>query len=482
VSRRFPLAERKHKKQVAAAAIDSELPKSSAAPIPNDVDLGACVLRKLNEENEASNTSPLQKHFLEVSPNLWPLVVVEEGEHLVAVLPLVPVEAFLEWNKGKAGGRNGKGGGFYHGEAFASALQAIPSVSIAVETSVSIAGILKKEKRKGHGQQGNITAKEMYDRAWQFILDAIPAGILMDTSVSNIEAMFNSPYTQKPMKQPQPFFKPHLFKGRQRIKFMVEENVTGCLGPTPGHSHSNHGELGLCKLTGRIRCCADIENLPDITVPLSIPKDSALDVIVHECTRSYGSIHEQTNVLCFSPPLDWFQLASYMPKGKKEEEGEGSWHLPISCTLEVLITSPSVVQFRALLRCEGVTNKELDYCTLNVKIHLESARLAEVHSSSGAFDQSTRTWNIFTKSKSASKDEWLTSTIHLDKFTSVLELREALRSCLSADLEWRISNRTLTGMRVDTKQISIYPSQNVQVDSSMKSSANVTIMPSIIMN
>lgn len=473
VSRRFPLAERKHKKQVATAAIDNELPKSSAAPIPDDVDLGACVLHKLNEEKEASDTSPLQKHFLEVSPNLWPLVVLDEGEHVVAVLPLVPVEAFLEYNKRKLGRNGSKSGGFYHGEALASTLQAIPSVSIAVETTVSIANILKREKKKGDG-------KEIYDRAWQFILDGIPAGILMDPSVSNIEAMFNSPYMQKPMKQPQPFFKPHLFKGRQRIKFMVEEHVTGCLGPIPGHS--NRGELGLCKLTGKIRCCADIENLPDITVPLSIPKDTALDVIVHECTRSYGSIHEQTNVLCFSPPLGWFQLASFMPKAKQEEGSEESWRLPISCTLEVLITNPSLVQFRAVLRCKGVTNKELDYCTLHVKIDLESAHLTEIHSSSGAFDQSTRTWNIFTKAKSAHEDEWLTSMIHLNTFTSVLELREALGSCISADLEWRISDRSLTGMCVDTKKISIYPSQNVQVDSSMKSSANVTIMPNIIMN
>ena len=59
VSRRFPLAERKHKKQVAAAAIDNELPKSSGAPIPNDVDLGACVLRKLNE---VSNTTTATKY------------------------------------------------------------------------------------------------------------------------------------------------------------------------------------------------------------------------------------------------------------------------------------------------------------------------------------------------------------------------------------------------------------------------------------
>ena len=60
VSRRFPLAERKHKKQVATAAIDNELPKSSAAPIPDDVDLGACVLHKLNEVRHNNTLSGLR--------------------------------------------------------------------------------------------------------------------------------------------------------------------------------------------------------------------------------------------------------------------------------------------------------------------------------------------------------------------------------------------------------------------------------------
>ena len=109
LSRRFPLAERKQKKQGSAAA----------AAIPDDVDLGADLLRRAKDARELTENSPLYDHVLECSPKLWPMVVLEAAGHLVAVLPLVPSAALERYDKLKKDAAE-RGFGIAYHESLAS--------------------------------------------------------------------------------------------------------------------------------------------------------------------------------------------------------------------------------------------------------------------------------------------------------------------------------------------------------------------------
>ena len=445
ISRRFTLAERKHKKET-----------QTNAALPEDADLGSLLVEKYGErerETESEEVPPVCQHILELPSenHLWPMVVLSEGHHLVAALPVLSVEE----HRNKALTPSG--------------------VYVAVEIVVAIAKLLREEEK------ANVT--NMYQRAWTFILDAIPGGVVLDCNVENIENMYNMAFTSKPLKQPQPFFKPHLYKGRQRLKFMVEESISGRVLSSPSSAaavgdNSKHLALRFADFVGKISCCADVEGLPDISVPLSIPKDKVLlDVLLHKCTRSYGSIHKQTDVICFSPPVGWFQLASYVPKDKTQV----SSYFPMTCKLELLVTKTGLVQFQAGLMYTGVTKKEFEYCTLKLHFGLVGQLLNEVHTTCGTFNKSTSTWNVISKGPSISKEEFITGMFQHPQSTDAAKLKESLESSVTAVLKWKLPGRTLTQTHLDTKQVSMYPSQNIKIDSDLQSSANLTIVPHVVL-
>ena len=186
LSRRFPLAERKHRKQSPAAP----------QPIPDDVELGSDLVNVAKAAKEHTENSPLYEHVLESSSGLWPMVVLESAGHLVAFLPLVPREALVLHEKAKAEARE-RGHGLWYYDAIAQALQPVPSVLLAMEAAAALAGVLSDHGKR----EGEETWEETYQRAWRFVLDGIPAGSILDTSVENVEGMLNAQYAQKPRRR-----------------------------------------------------------------------------------------------------------------------------------------------------------------------------------------------------------------------------------------------------------------------------------------
>lgn len=191
LSRRFPLAERKHRKQVAA---------SSASAIPEDVELGADLVRKAKGAKELGNNSPLYEHVVEAAPNLWPMVVLDAGHHLVAVLPLVPPAALSQHDKVKQEAAETGFGLKYH-TALASILEPIPSVYVAVETAVALARVLGEKDASSPQKQGKPGWAEAYDRVWKVILDGIPGGPCIEVNADNLEAMFDNQHSNKPRRR-----------------------------------------------------------------------------------------------------------------------------------------------------------------------------------------------------------------------------------------------------------------------------------------
>ena len=65
------------------------------------------------------------------------------------------------------------------------------------EAAAALAGVLSDHGKR----EGEETWEETYQRAWRFVLDGIPAGSILDTSVENVEGMLNAQYAQKPRRR-----------------------------------------------------------------------------------------------------------------------------------------------------------------------------------------------------------------------------------------------------------------------------------------
>jgi len=179
ISRRFPLAERKHRKQSAATAW--------SCAVPDDVELGSALVEQTKAASEYNNSnSPLYEQVVEVCPRVWPMVVLESSHHLVAVLPLVPQEALTRYEGLKKEAVE-RGVGLRHHDALASILQPLPSVLLAMEVATGLGRIISGVEK----QQVTGNWEETYDKAYQFILDGIPAGVVLETSGESLEVMFN---------------------------------------------------------------------------------------------------------------------------------------------------------------------------------------------------------------------------------------------------------------------------------------------------
>ena len=226
LSRRYKLVERKHKSQCLTSDLDGKLARGSTDAPPLDSELGRLTAAAFLRQKRGFAETPLHGHLLSLSASLWPVVVVEEGKHLIAVLPLVPFDAILSHQKLSEDLSK-------HGHAtthapLAQHVQDVAAIPLAVEVAVSLGGILS-ERRK---EQGPEAEEARYARAWNFLLDGIPAGTPLDTDVLNVERIVSAPTVHKPLRESvQPYWKPLLYKGRHKIKFHIEETLRGFLCP-----------------------------------------------------------------------------------------------------------------------------------------------------------------------------------------------------------------------------------------------------------
>jgi len=500
VSRRFLLTERKHRRQILSSEFKHELPKGVGDAPPLDVELGSRIVDSYSKAQNTSSCSSIYKHLVEVAPALWPLVVIQESNYIVSVLPLVPAETFLEYERLKQEQKASSGDELAQTQMTSVVKPVMSSIGVALDIAVNIAKLIARGRDMGQDQ--------LEKKIWNYILDAIPVGTPLDTNARNIENICSLPYGHKPLKEPQPFWKPHLYKGRARMRFQIREDISGFISSTPSTQQASVGSSALaqCKLVGQIFCCADIESLPDITVPLLLPSQEAkekeeeenrLEFILHQCARPSGSIHDQPLALCFTPPLNWFTLASYAPRCLRE----ATWDLPISCQLKITVIDPSTAQFEAVIfrNAKCVSNKQIEFCTLQIKLHPDmKVSEAPTRITTGTFQKNAMVWNVFPpKGSSRTTEHYITVKAHQLPVAAPLadddvpdglrmgccSLRDKLEATACAHLAWKIPGRTLTGIGIDKDHVSMHPSvqKSAAMDCSVETNARITVIPHIVM-
>ena len=110
-----------------------------------------------------------------------------------------------------------------------------------------------------------------------------------------------------PMDQTQPAWKPYLYKGKQqRILFTVSEAVSAAL-------YDRDDVPDTVTLAGQINCKAELEGLPDVSLPLMYPNTTKFESFsYHPCCQAQPFDKGQDKqTIMFSPPLGNFVLVHY---------------------------------------------------------------------------------------------------------------------------------------------------------------------------
>ncbi|MED6119762.1 AP-5 complex subunit mu [Stylosanthes scabra] len=140
-----------------------------------------------------------------------------------------------------------------------------------------------------------------------FISSSMPFGTPLDLNYSNIfniKANGFSASDLPPADQKQPAWKPYLYKGKQRVLFTIHETVHAAL-------YDRDEIPDIISISGQMNCRADLEGLPDVSLPLAGVNTANLKVSsYHPCAQVSDQGLDKQGVM-FSPPLGNFVLMRY---------------------------------------------------------------------------------------------------------------------------------------------------------------------------
>ncbi|KDP40069.1 hypothetical protein JCGZ_02067 [Jatropha curcas] len=145
------------------------------------------------------------------------------------------------------------------------------------------------------------------DALRNFISSAMPFGTPLDLNYSNIFSIKVNGFSASdlpPSDLKQPSWKPYLYKGKQRMLFTLHEIVHAAMYDRDDISDT-------ISISGQINCRAELEGLPDVSLPLTGLNKAHVEVLsFHPCVQvpEHG-VDKQA--MLFSPPLGNFVLVRY---------------------------------------------------------------------------------------------------------------------------------------------------------------------------
>lgn len=145
------------------------------------------------------------------------------------------------------------------------------------------------------------------DALRSFISSALPFGTPLDLNYSNISSIKITGFSSTdlpPQDIKQPAWKPYLYKGKQRLLFTIHETVYAAM-------YDRYEIPDSLSVSGQINCRAELEGLPDVSIPLTGLSTAQVEVLsFHPCAQVPEQGMEK-QALMFSPPLGNFVLMRY---------------------------------------------------------------------------------------------------------------------------------------------------------------------------
>ncbi|PKU85455.1 hypothetical protein MA16_Dca003195 [Dendrobium catenatum] len=156
-----------------------------------------------------------------------------------------------------------------------------------------------------------------------FISASMPFGTPLDLNFTNIAAIRANGFSSAdpPLADlKQPAWKPYLYKGKQRILFAIHEVVNAAMYDRDEISDA-------ISISGQVNCRAELEGLPDVSLPLTGLKSANVEVLsFHHCAQvSEHGVDKQA--FMFSPPLGNFVLIRYTASCSLDPPVKGFYQL-----------------------------------------------------------------------------------------------------------------------------------------------------------
>ncbi|CAI0466484.1 unnamed protein product [Linum tenue] len=338
-----------------------------------------------------------------------------------------------------------------------------------------------------------------------FINSAMPFGTPLDLNYLNIFSIKANGFSSSdlpPADVKQPAWKPYLYKGKQKILFTVHETINAAMYDRDDISDT-------ISVAGQINCRAELDGLPDVSLPLTGLNKSNVEVLsFHPCAQVPEHGMDKQSVM-FSPPMGNFVLVRYQASCRRDppvkgfyqlsmvSEDEGAFlfklHLmegyksPLAmefCTVTMPFPRRRVVSIDGTPSIGVVSNTEH---SVEWKI-IVSGRSLSGRSIEATFPGTVKfaPWQIqrLPSSKLGSRniaDE--DSDVEADNTNNMVNVDEFLMEKMNKDLppvdleepfcwqaynyakvSFKVTGASLSGISIDPKSVSIYPSVKAPVE------------------
>ncbi|GAB4843504.1 AP-5 complex subunit mu [Ancistrocladus abbreviatus] len=507
---------------------------------------------------------PITRHIIsldiskdkeEDSHLLWPLILHTRGVYFILVLPLVEPKHLIAYGRlckrsdcGSAIGVDPNvssllldlpsiTGGFMvahfigdiitgdiiEPEVVVSASPSVGGLLDSLTGSIGISGISARTKPVGSPVAGSIPSSTVVsgsvasdapkigsrlldrDVLQTFISSSMPFGTPLDLSYSNISAMKVNGFSSSDMPPAdikQPAWKPYLYRGKQRMLFTVCETINAAMYDRDEIPDS-------ISITGQVNCRAELEGLPDVSLPLTGLNNAHVEVLsFHPCVQVPQQGVDKQAVM-FSPPTGNFVLMRYQAfcrlgppvKGFYQlsmvSENEGAflfklrlmegYKSPLTmefCTVTMpfprrrvvsfngmpsigtVSTTEHSVEWKIILSGRGVSGKSVEatfpgtvgFAPLQTQ-HLPSS--VSVLGRTADDDSDTETEN---SSNVVDIEEFLVEK--MSKYLPPVDLEEPFcwQAYDYAKVSFKIIGASLSGMLLDPKSVSVYPAVKAPVE------------------
>ncbi|XP_072997114.1 AP-5 complex subunit mu-like isoform X1 [Typha latifolia] len=350
-----------------------------------------------------------------------------------------------------------------------------------------------------------------------FLSSSMPFGTPIDLNYANMSTIRTTGFSSAdlpPADLKQPGWKPYLYKGRQRMLFTIHEVIDAAL-------YDRDEIPDALSVSGQVNCRAELEGLPDVSLPLAGLKDAHVEILSFHHSAQVSEHGDDKQALMFSPPLGNFVLMRYQascgldPPVKgfyqlsmvSEDEGAFLFKLrlmegykaPLSmefCTVTMPFPRrrvasfdgiPSVgtvsmtefsVEWKILTSGRGITGKSIEATfSGTVKFLPRTSQRALPFSRSVSRtlveDDSDSEQDY---SNNANIEDYLMEKMNKDLQAVDLEEPLCWQAYHYAKVSFKVIGGTLSGMILDPKSASIYPAVKAPVEFSMQASSGDYIL------
>ncbi|XP_073308110.1 AP-5 complex subunit mu isoform X1 [Primulina huaijiensis] len=345
------------------------------------------------------------------------------------------------------------------------------------------------------------------DALRSFISSAMPFGTPLDLNYTNISAIKAAGFSSTdlpPADRKQPAWKPYLYRGKQRILFTIHETVHASMYDRDEIPDS-------IKISGQVNCRAELEGLPDVSFPLTGLDASRIESLSFHHGAQVPEHGGDKQAVTFSPPLGNFTLVRYQAfcsfvppiKGFYQlsmvSENEGAFLFKLSlmegykapstiefCTVIMPFPKRKVVSFdgtpsigtvsytenfvewKLITNSRGVSGKSIE-ATFPGTVRFapwQAQRPPSAGSAVGTMADEDSDFETESSSSGVNVEDYIMEKMSKDLQAVDLEEPFCWHAYNYAKVSFKIIGPSLSGMFIDPKSVSIFPTVKAPVECS----------------